>query len=127
MVGIPKVAAEDTSIVASNIHGEKKIIPILKGTNIVIDTCGVHYNRTYLVLAKGVWIIVLTKECSPTPKLPLLLLLFFQLVTGMTRLHSSLRVFSKIGLVMLSCLSVLVSKRFLPKICFIYFIFIKIF
>jgi hypothetical protein len=49
VTGIPKVAAEDTSIVASNIHGEKKTIPILKGTKIVIDTCGIHYNRTYLV------------------------------------------------------------------------------
>jgi len=47
VTGIPKVAAEDTSIVASNIRGEKKTIPILKGTNIVIDTCGIHYNPRY--------------------------------------------------------------------------------
>ena len=47
-LGIPKVAAEDTSIVAGNIHGEKKAIPILKGTGIVVDIVGTHYNRTYL-------------------------------------------------------------------------------
>ena len=45
-LGIPKVAAEDTSIVAGNIHGEKKAIPILKGTGIVIDVVGTHFNRT---------------------------------------------------------------------------------
>jgi hypothetical protein len=43
--GIPKVATEDTSIVASNIHGEKKAIPILKGTVLFIDFVGTHYNR----------------------------------------------------------------------------------
>ena len=46
VTGIPKVAAEDTSIVASNIHGEKKDLPILEGTDIVIDVVGTHYNRT---------------------------------------------------------------------------------
>ena len=51
MTGVPKVAAEDTSIVAGNIHGEKKAIPILKGTDIVIDIVGTHYNRTYLVFS----------------------------------------------------------------------------
>ena len=47
--GIPKVAAEDTSLVTSNIHGEKTTVPVPKGTEIVIVTPGVHYNRTYLV------------------------------------------------------------------------------
>ena len=51
VVQFPKVAAEDTSIVAGNIHGEKKSIPISKGTNITIDIVGNHYNRTYLVLS----------------------------------------------------------------------------
>ena len=46
VTGIPKIVAEDTSIVASNIRGEKKTIPILKGTDIVLDTPGIHYNRT---------------------------------------------------------------------------------
>ena len=49
--GIPKVAAEDTSIVAGNDRGEKKAIPILKGTGIFIDIIGTHYNRTYLVFS----------------------------------------------------------------------------
>ena len=47
--GTPKVAAEDTTIVAGNIRGEKKAIPIPKGTDIVIDIVGTHYNRTFLV------------------------------------------------------------------------------
>ena len=51
MTGIPKIVAEDTSIVASNIRGEKKTIPILKGTNIIIDIPGIHYNRTYPVFS----------------------------------------------------------------------------
>ena len=51
MPGVPKVAAEDTSVVAGNIHGEKKSIPILKGTDIIIDIVGIHYNRTYLVFS----------------------------------------------------------------------------
>jgi len=45
--GIPKVAAEDTTLVTSNIHGEKKTIPVPKGTYITIDASGVHYNPRY--------------------------------------------------------------------------------
>ena len=48
--GIPKFAAEDTSLVTGNIHGEKTTVPVPKGTDIVIDTPGIHYNRTYLVV-----------------------------------------------------------------------------
>ena len=48
--GIPKFAAEDTSLVTGNIHGEKTAVPVPKGTDIVIDTPGIHYNRTYLVV-----------------------------------------------------------------------------
>ena len=48
---VVKVAAEDTSIVAGNIHGEKKSIPIVKGTDFVINIIGTHYNRTYLVFS----------------------------------------------------------------------------
>ena len=50
MPGIPKAAAEDTSLVTSNIHGEKTTVPVPKGTDIVIDTPGIHYNRTYMVV-----------------------------------------------------------------------------
>jgi hypothetical protein len=51
VTGVPKIAAEDTRILAGNIRGEKKTIPILKGTEIVIDVVGTHYNRTYLVFS----------------------------------------------------------------------------
>ena len=47
MAGIPKITTEDTRLVTSNIHGEKTTVPIPKGTDVVIDTPGVHYNRTY--------------------------------------------------------------------------------
>ena len=57
MTGIPKVAAEDTSLVTSNIRGEKKAVPILKGSVIFINTIGTHYNRTYLVFFADVWFI----------------------------------------------------------------------
>jgi uncharacterized protein YhbP (UPF0306 family) len=50
-LAIPKVAAEDTSIVAGNIRGEKKAIPILQGTQLFIDIVGTHYNRTFLVFS----------------------------------------------------------------------------
>jgi hypothetical protein len=43
VTAIPKFAAEDTNIVASNIHGEKTTVPIAKGTGIVIDTGGIYH------------------------------------------------------------------------------------
>ena len=52
-MAIPKVATEDISIVAGNIHGEKKAIPISKGTAIIIDIVGTHFNRTLA----NVWFI----------------------------------------------------------------------
>ena len=57
--GIPKFAAEDTSLVTGNIHGEKTTVPVPKGTDIVIDTPGIHYNRTYLVAFINVKLIFL--------------------------------------------------------------------
>ena len=50
MSGIPKIAAEDTSLVTGNVHGEKTTVPVPKGTDVTIDTPGIHYNRTYLVV-----------------------------------------------------------------------------
>ncbi|KAI0064392.1 cytochrome P450 [Artomyces pyxidatus] len=47
VTGIPKVSAEDTSLVVSNTEGEKRTIPIPKGTNVVIHTPGLHYNPRY--------------------------------------------------------------------------------
>ncbi|KAF8801152.1 cytochrome P450 [Phlegmacium glaucopus] len=46
-LAIPKVSAEDTSLATTNIHGEKTIVPVPKGTGIVIDTPGIHYNPRY--------------------------------------------------------------------------------
>ena len=98
-----KAATEDTSIVAGNINGEKKSIPIAKGTDIVIDILGTHYNRTYLVFSW--WFIHWWWNVSPNNK-P------FQLVTGMTHIHSTLHVFSENGLVTPLCLLVLVRNFF---------------
>ena len=98
VTGIPKVAAEDTTIVASNMRGEKKVIPVLKGTDVVIDTSGIHYNRKYMIFSL---------ICGSYGMFSI------QLVTGMTRIHSTLPVFSKIGLVMPFCHLVLVRNSFL--------------
>jgi hypothetical protein len=40
-----KVAAEDTSLVTSNIRGEKCTVPIPEGVNIAVHIPGLHYNR----------------------------------------------------------------------------------
>ncbi|THH17553.1 hypothetical protein EW146_g3277 [Bondarzewia mesenterica] len=45
--GIPKFSAEDTSLVVSNINGDKITIPVPQDTNIVIHTPGLHYNPRY--------------------------------------------------------------------------------
>ncbi|KAF8895566.1 cytochrome P450 [Infundibulicybe gibba] len=47
VTSIPKYSAEDTTLVAGNQHGEQKTIPVPKGTVLVIDTPGLHYNRTH--------------------------------------------------------------------------------
>ncbi|KAF8811212.1 cytochrome P450 [Phlegmacium glaucopus] len=47
VLGIPKYSAEDTSLMTSNIHGEQTTVPVPKGTGIVIDTPGIHYNPRY--------------------------------------------------------------------------------
>jgi len=47
VVGIPKMAAEDTTLVATNSQGGRTTIPIPKGTFLTIDTPGLHYNRKY--------------------------------------------------------------------------------
>jgi len=45
VTAIPKIPAEDTSLVTSNIHGEKCTIPIPKDVDITICVPGLHYNR----------------------------------------------------------------------------------
>ncbi|KAI0052105.1 614/534 cytochrome P450 [Auriscalpium vulgare] len=47
VVSIPKESAEDTSLVVTSIAGEKQSIPLLKGTDIVIYTTGLHANPRY--------------------------------------------------------------------------------
>lgn len=47
VTGIPKQCAEDTTLTVSNLAGEKKVIPVPQGTDIVIDTPALHYNPRY--------------------------------------------------------------------------------
>ncbi|KAF9555383.1 cytochrome P450 [Agrocybe pediades] len=47
VVSIPKISAEDTSLMATNVNGEKIPVPIPKGTNIALNTAGLHYNSRY--------------------------------------------------------------------------------
>ena len=42
---VPKTPIEDMSLVTSNVHGEKRTIPIPKDGSIIISIIGVHYNR----------------------------------------------------------------------------------
>lgn len=44
---IPKISTEDTTLVIESIHGEKKTIPIQKGTELIISAFGLHYNRKF--------------------------------------------------------------------------------
>ncbi|PPQ93732.1 hypothetical protein CVT25_013072 [Psilocybe cyanescens] len=47
VVNIPKVSAEDTVLTVGNIHGEKRTVPIAKGTRVAINTPGLHFNPRY--------------------------------------------------------------------------------
>jgi cytochrome P450 len=47
VIGIPKVAAEDTSLRTQNAKGESITIPVPKGTDITIVTAALHYNPRY--------------------------------------------------------------------------------
>lgn len=47
--GIPKQSAEDTTIVVGNTSGGTTVIPCPKGSNIVLNVPGLHYNRTLTV------------------------------------------------------------------------------
>ncbi|GBE81403.1 hypothetical protein SCP_0311320 [Sparassis crispa] len=44
---IPKHCVEDTTLLTRNAAGEAVLVPIPKGTNIVIHTPGLHYNPRY--------------------------------------------------------------------------------
>jgi cytochrome P450 len=47
VVGIPKRASEDTVVRTTNANGEQVAVHIPKGSNIVFDTPGLHYNRAF--------------------------------------------------------------------------------
>lgn len=49
VTGIPKMAAEDTSITAGNANGSSAVIPVPKGTDITLNVPGLHYNRSFLI------------------------------------------------------------------------------
>ncbi|PPQ80143.1 hypothetical protein CVT25_001442 [Psilocybe cyanescens] len=44
---VPKVSAEDTTLVAGNINDEKLTVPVPKGTPLTLSVAGVHYNPRY--------------------------------------------------------------------------------
>ena len=46
---IPKVSAEDTTLVTTNTSGDKITVPIPKGSDVIIYTAGLHYNRKYSI------------------------------------------------------------------------------
>jgi hypothetical protein len=46
VTGIPKVAAEDTTLTVSNVNGEKTTFPVPSGTHVELHAPGLHYNRT---------------------------------------------------------------------------------
>ena len=43
--GIPKIAAEDTTLTVNNADGGKTTFPIVAGTEISLHVPGLHYNR----------------------------------------------------------------------------------
>jgi len=49
VAAIPKMAAEDTSILVGNINGEKTAVPVPKGSLIQLNVAGLHYNRAHFL------------------------------------------------------------------------------
>ena len=49
VIGIPKYAAEDTTLPTKNRAGETVIVPVPAGTPISLHTPGLHYNRKAFV------------------------------------------------------------------------------
>ncbi|KAE9391411.1 cytochrome P450 [Gymnopus androsaceus JB14] len=47
VLGVPKYSAEDTSLTLTNAAGEKRILPVPKGTSIELNVAGLHYNPRY--------------------------------------------------------------------------------
>ncbi|KAH7905463.1 cytochrome P450 [Hygrophoropsis aurantiaca] len=47
VTGIPKTSAEDTSIVTTDVNGEKRTVYIPQATSMTLDVVGLHYNPRY--------------------------------------------------------------------------------
>ena len=45
VIGVPKVSAEDTTLVTTDHAGNKVIVPVPQGIELILHICGVHYNR----------------------------------------------------------------------------------
>jgi hypothetical protein len=58
VTGIPKVAAEDTSLTVSNVNGEKTTFPVPSGTHVELHAPGLHYNRTLVALCHGGQVLI---------------------------------------------------------------------
>jgi hypothetical protein len=53
VTGIPKVAAQDTTLTVSNVNGEKTTFPVPSGTQVELHVPGLHHNRTLVALCRG--------------------------------------------------------------------------
>lgn len=48
VINIPKRSSEDTTLATSDADGNAIVVPVSRGTGIVLDVAGLHYNRKYL-------------------------------------------------------------------------------
>ena len=53
VTGIPKVAAQDTTLTVSNANGGTTTFPVPSGTHVEIHAPGLHYNRMLVALCHG--------------------------------------------------------------------------
>jgi hypothetical protein len=53
VAGIPKVAAQDTTLTVSNANGGKTTFPVPAGTQVELHAVGLHYNHMLLALCHG--------------------------------------------------------------------------
>uniref|UniRef100_A0A8H7XL65 Cytochrome P450 n=1 Tax=Psilocybe cubensis TaxID=181762 RepID=A0A8H7XL65_PSICU len=44
---VPKISSEDTVLTVGNIHGQKRVVPVAKGTRVIVHIPGLHYNPRY--------------------------------------------------------------------------------
>ena len=51
--GIPKTAAQDTTLTVYNVNGGKTTFPVPSGTQVELHVPGLHYNRMLVVLCRG--------------------------------------------------------------------------